>query len=474
MPVIGTDDPAVRGDPPGIAGPAGLVGVLAGFVAELRRAGLTVSPTEHIDAVGALRHVGLDDRMVMREVLAATLVKRREHRVVFDALFSVWFGRRATAQVPPDDDDEELRRLVDEVMESGDPEALARLVSATVARFSGMDASRPSGASYPVYATMRALDLDGALTRLLALGGGLDGEGSLDGGDFLRDMFRRDEYEARIRSVRTAVEAEVVRRLVAMRGPAEVSRALRRPLPEDVDLLHATGSDIAALRRALVPLSRRLATRLGRSRRHRRQGRVDVRNTIRHSLSYGGAFVEPKFRRPHPSKPELLVLADVSGSVAAFARFTLELVYAVSGQFAAVRSFVFLDGVDEVTAIFAGAVSLPDALRRVDAEADVVWADGHSDYGHALETFWAQWGSEVTGRTSVVILGDARNNYHQSGSWVLDQMHRRARRVWWLNPEPRPYWDTGDSIASVYGAQCDAMVECRTLRQLERFVATLV
>ena len=185
-------------------------------------------------------------------------------------------------------------------------------------------------------------------------------------------------------------------------------------------------------------------------------------------------MVEPRFRHRTPSRPEILVLADVSGSVAAFARFTLEFVHAVSGQFSAVRSFVFLDGVDEVTSIFATSRSLAEALRRVDAEADVVWADGHSDYGHAFEQFWSTWGEEVTGRTSVVILGDARNNYHQSGEWVLGELQRRARRVWWLNPEPRSYWDTGDSLASVYRPHCHSMVECRTLRQLEQFVAQVV
>jgi hypothetical protein len=169
----------------------------------------------------------------------------------------------------------------------------------------------------------------------------------------------------------------------------------------------------------------------------------------------------------------VVVLADVSGSVATFARFTLQLVHALAGEFSAVRTFVFIDGIDEVTRLFTGSDDLAEALTRVNAEADVIAADGHSDYGRALASFWSRWGREVGPRTSVVVLGDARNNYHAANAWVLDELRRRARRVWWLNPEPRSYWDTGDSIVSEYGVFCDGVFECRNLRQLEGFVARI-
>jgi len=168
-----------------------------------------------------------------------------------------------------------------------------------------------------------------------------------------------------------------------------------------------------------------------------------------------------------------MVLADVSGSVATFARFTLQLVHALAGEFSTVRSFVFIDGIDEVTRLFAATDDMAAALARVHTEADVVAADGHSDYGRALESFWARWGREITPRTSVVILGDARNNYHAANAWVLADVRRRARRLWWLNPEPRSYWDTGDSIVAEYAPYCDGTFECRNLRQLEGFVAQI-
>jgi uncharacterized protein with von Willebrand factor type A (vWA) domain len=216
-----------------------------------------------------------------------------------------------------------------------------------------------------------------------------------------------------------------------------------------------------------------LAARLARKRKHGRKGPLDFRNTVRHSLSYGGVPAEPKFKYPRPAKPELMVVADISGSVAAFARFTLMLVYAIQGQFSKVRSFVFIDGIDEVTDFFKGTEDIQEAIHRVNTEADVVWVDGHSDYGHAFEVFWERYGKDIGPKTTVLLLGDARNNYHASQSWVVKEMRHKARHVYWLNPEPRSYWNTGDSIVGDYGNHTDGVFECRNLRQLEGFVEKL-
>lgn len=230
---------------------------------------------------------------------------------------------------------------------------------------------------------------------------------------------------------------------------------------------------MASLRRVVQPLTRKLAVRLARKRRHGRKGPLDFRATVRRSLSTGGVPVDPRFRYPHPAKPEVVVVADVSGSVASFARFTLHLVHALSTQFSKVRSFAFIDGIDEVTRFFEESDDVVEALERVNTEAQVVWVDGHSDYGHALGEFWERWGEELSPRTSVIILGDARNNYHASQAWVLAELMHRVRHVYWLNPEPRAYWDTGDSIVGEYSPYCSDVVECRNLRQLESFVAGL-
>ena len=476
-----------------------MIDLLSGFVEELRRAGLPVSLTEALDAAEAVTVVPLEDREAVKHALGATLVKSAGHWPTFETVFDVYFSLRRPPSregadlgiealldqlvgLPASDGagagagqdlesatPEELADLIAQALGAGDRAALAELARAAVSRYAGMESGRPVGASYYFYRALRRLELDGVLERLLR-----EAQATGDGGlSPLEQRLLREELESRIDALRREVEAEVRRRLVADRGAAAVARTVRRPLPEEVDFMHATREELVAMRRAVHPLARKLAVRLARRRRHRRRGPLDFRSTVRHSLSYGGVPAEPKFRHPRPAKPEIMVLADVSGSVAAFARFTLQFVYAMAAQFSKVRSFAFIDGIDEVTRLFEGADDIAEAMSRVNREADVVWADGHSDYGHALEAFWARWGREVTAKTSVILLGDARNNYHASAAWVLGELAKRARHVWWLNPEPRAYWDTGDSIVSQYGVHCDGVFECRNLKQLERFVEEL-
>jgi uncharacterized protein with von Willebrand factor type A (vWA) domain len=456
-----------------------VLAALQGFLDELRVAGLPVSLTESLDALEAVRHVDMVDRPALREALAATVVKRAEHRPTFDTVFDVWFsplGAPGAVEASADEDgggveldDADVTALLEQALESGDQALLRALARLAVSRHAGMAPGRLLGTAYHLHRTLRHLDAEGALARLVGEAAE-DGDGESSPLTGLERRLRADDHRANLERLRAEVEAEVRRRLVAERGAEAVVRSVRRPLPEDVDFMHATGEELAALRRALQPLARRLAVRLGRRRRHRRRGPLDFRSTVRHSLSSGGVPAEPRFRHRRPSKPEVVVVADVSGSVAAFARFTLQFVHALSGQFSKVRSFVFVDGIDEVTRLFEGADDLAEAVQRVHREADVVWAEGHSDYGHALVDFWRRWGGEITARTTVVVLGDARNNYHPPEAWALAELARRARHVWWLNPEPRSYWDTGDSVVSDYAVHCDGVYECRNLRQLTRFV----
>jgi uncharacterized protein with von Willebrand factor type A (vWA) domain len=470
--------------------------VLNRFIGELRSAGLPVSLTENLDAVEAVTHIPLEDREAFKYALGATLVKNNSHWKTFDTVFEVFFSMRGHEFKidTPEEEDVKIGAMLDQIMgqregggglEALTPEELAEmlyralqnadeglmraLARQAVQRFAGMEPGRPVGGTYYLYRTMRNLDLEGVLEKLMQEAQDASGEGLTQ----LEERLARDEYESRIDKLRKEIEAEIRRRLVADRGADAMAKTLRKPLPEEVDFMHATREELAMLRRAIYPLTRRLAVRLARKRRHGRKGPLDFRNTMRHSLSYGGVPAEPKFKYPRPSKPEIMVVADISGSVAAFARFTLQFVYAMNAQFSKVRSFVFIDGIDEITHFFEGIDDIIEAIHRINAEADVIWVDGHSDYGHALETFWERWGREITTKTSVILLGDARNNYHASQAWVLKEIEQRARHLYWLNPEPRSYWDTGDSIVSEYAAHCAGVYECRNLKQLERFVENL-
>jgi uncharacterized protein with von Willebrand factor type A (vWA) domain len=486
-----------------------MLDLLSGFVTELRRAGLPVSLTEHLDAAEAIKYIPLEDREGLKYSLAATLVKSSAHWRAFETAFEVYFAVRtggaggAEGELGEGDGEgedgegaegsgeggqkgkgrswkgggggeamtpEELAELLFKSLLSADTAMMNVVARNAVDRYAGMEPGRPVGGTYYLYRTLRNLDLDAVLAKLMAqAGAGAAGGGLTD----LEERLAADEYKARIEKFRRAVETEIRRRLVEDRGAEALARSVRKPLPEDIDVMHATRDELAMLHRALQPLSRKLAVRLARKRRHGRKGPLDFRATMRRSLSTGGVPIDPRYRHPRPAKPEIFVIADISGSVASFARFTLHLVYAISSQFSKVRSFVFVDGIDEVTRFFEGVVDPAEAVARINLEADVIWVDGHSDYGHALTEFHKRWGDQVTSRSSVLLLGDARNNYHASGSWVVEDLQRKARRVYWLNPEPRDYWGSGDSIVGEYAAHCDDVVECRTLRQLEHFVGNL-
>jgi hypothetical protein len=479
-----------------------LLDLLGGFIVELREAGLPVRLTENLDAMEAVTHIPLEDREAFKYALGATLVKNHAHWKAFEIVFEVYFSMRgaeyaigegdALATDEPAEGDEnampgdgqpqggggggqalspeQLAEMLFRALMNGDTAMMAALARQAVMRYAGMEPGRPVGGTYYLYRTLRNLDLDGMLDRLMEA----SREQAPESLTPLEERLEKDEFADRIEQLKREVEAEIRRRLVADRGVEAMARTLRKPLPEDVDFMHASREEMASLRKAIYPLTRKLAVRLARKRRHGRKGPLDFRNTIRHSLSYGGVPAEPKFKFPRPAKPEIMVVADISGSVAAFARFTLHLVYAISNQFSKVRSFVFIDGLDEVTRFFEGVEDIGEAVHRVNTEADVVWVDGHSDYGHAFGVFWEKYGKDVGPKTTVLVLGDARNNYHASQSWIIKEMHHKARKVYWLNPEPRAYWDTGDSIVGEYTTHIDGCYEVRNLRQLETFVEKLV
>lgn len=476
-----------------------MLDLLTGFIVELRTAGLPVSLTENLDAMQAITHIPMEDRNAFKYALAATLVKNNAHWRAFETVFEVYFSLRGPGYalggsdepLELDDDDmaanpeaagagtgggggealtpEQMAEMLFKALQKGDEAMMKALARQAVTRYAGMEPGRPVGGTYYLYRTLRNLDLDNVLEQLLQEARDEAPQPLTP----LEERLEKDEFESRVDRLKQEIEAEIRRRLVADRGVEAMAKTLRKPLPEDVDFMHASREELTSLRKAIYPLTRKLAVRLARKRRHGRKGPLDFRNTVRHSLSYGGVPADPKFRYPRPAKPEIFVIADISGSVAAFARFTLQLVYAISGQFSRVRSFVFIDGIDEVTRFFEGVEDISVAIHRVNTEADVVWVDGHSDYGHAFEVFWERYGREISPKTTILILGDARNNYHASQSWVIGEMRKKARHVYWLNPEPKAYWDTGDSIVGEYGVHCDGAYECRNLRQLEKFVEVL-
>jgi len=459
----------------------GLLDTLEGFTGALRKAGVPAGTSEVLDATRVLGAVDLLDRPQLRAGLAAALVKRPVHRPTFDLLFDLWWPpavgdpldlteRRddepgeAGERGEPDLDAlrDELRQLLLE----GDDEALRRFARLAVAEL-GHAGAQPGRQSWFTYRVLRALSPDTLIASMLdAL---LAGEPR--GG--LAEQVARQRLQERIAALRAYVEAEVRRRVAEERDRDQVARSALPPLADQVDFLRAQREELAAMRRTVHPLARRLASRLAARRRLGREGRLDVRRTVRASLGTGGVPVETHHRPRRVHKPELVVFCDVSGSVAGFAHFTLMLTAALREQFSRVRAFAFIDTCDEVTRLFGPGADLADSVRRLAREADLVAYDGHSDYGNALRVFVDRFPDAVGPKTSLLVLGDARTNYRDPGIALLKGLVDRSRHAYWLNPEPRREWNSGDSMARRYGDVIE-MVECRNVAQLTDFVGRLL
>lgn len=477
------------GDPPTGRVPT----LLLQFVHRLREADVPVSMVETLDAVDAVRRVEVADRDQFRSALAATLAKRTEDLPAFHSLFDIYFavqrgGERQIevttsldriaadqgagpsdgpggVQQEEDEPSTDLLRMLLQALRSGDQNALRALAALAVEQFAGITADRAASERYYLYRVLRQLELSELLRQAI-----LREREEAELRSALSDRLIRDEQTQRIEEFRKLIAQEVRRRLVELKGVSRAADVFHDRSIEDVDFLNASPAELRQMREAIRPLAQKLAARIARRRRFRRHGRLDVRRTMRRSLSAGGVPLEPAFRYPKASKPDLYLLCDISGSVSEFARFTMSLLYTMKEEFSKIRLFAFVDGVDEVTDLMKeGSHQL--APRNLLYRTNVVAGDGHSDYGNVFARFWHLYGhAELDPRSTVIITGDARNNYRPAGEHTLRSIHERARKVFWLNPEPRREWDTTDSIMSTYEPACHGVFEARNLRQLGEFV----
>jgi uncharacterized protein with von Willebrand factor type A (vWA) domain len=467
---------------------SGLLDRHLGFVEALRRAGLPVSLSEDLDALDALGRVPWHDRETVRTAYAATLLKRPRQRPTFDALFDLWFPRmvgdgwqserseeglaedRPGADEPPAavvrDNGAALAAFREELaaaLEAGDREALDRLAAEAVARFGAMPGRGPGLSSWSAYTALQRVAPGELVDRLVR---GLLATGSTE------DDARRTA-EQRVAGFGRSVEGDALRRIAEEKGARHVADVAVRPSIDRLDFLSARRGDLEAMRREIQPLARRLAVRLTKERHARRRGPLDFRRTVRASVSNGGVPLATHHRPKRPHRSELVVLCDVSGSVASFAQFTLLLVFALRDQFTKVRAFTFVDHVTEVTHHFRPGADVADVLADLAASSVQAALGGRTNYGRALATFEEEYADALGPGSSLLVLGDARSNHSYLQVEALRRLAHGTRHAWWLNPEPRRHWDTGDSAARAYG-EVVPMVECRNLTQLEEFVHDLV
>ena len=466
---------------------------LTALVDELRTVGVGVSVGEHLDAARVLASIPLDDLEVVRSALACALVKRPEHLDAFNVLFSLHFlGTRpsdpgAFAALT----DAELATALRSAITSGDPQALQQLADEFVRRFAALEPGARVAGVFAMIAASRAADLDGIQAELLATlageqgggggaggdggGGGFGGGGS--GGGFeggsaaIRDRLHRAEAGRAVDRFRAELQAAIRRALVADRGARAVSKTMRVRLAADIDIATASAAELEAITTAIGPLAHQLSKVLAQQEFRKR--RLSMRRTMKQAMATGGIPFQIATEPPPPPKPEIVVLCDVSGSVAMFSRFALNLLIALDARLSRMRAFSFVDGLAEITELVSEVRSTGRQLSQAEAARGAIRWTGSSDYGHVLRDFARDYAPQFSRRTVVLVIGDARTNYLSPAVSALAEVSARVGRLYWLNPEPRRYWDDGDSVIGQYAPVCTQVRECRSLRQIADFIQAL-
>lgn len=477
--------PPRRVRPPQPLAPHGIPGHLVEFVEALRKQGISVGPSETVDAGQVMTVLGLGDRDALREGIACAVLRRPDHRDTYDALFDLYFpaalgGKTVLADEStdseepglPSEDVEAMREALLKLLNDNPDlaemdERLTAMIAQIVEAYGRYNSSR--GPSYSSYQALKAMSLDDLEGRLLA--GLLAPYG--DEPTPTQEQIAKAIAARRISQLRKMVEGETKRRTAEQLGRDHVQMYGVPQLAENVEFLRASGEQLRQMRRVVAPLARTLATRLAARRRRARAGEIDMRKTLRKSMSTGGVPIDVVLKKPHPARPELVVLCDVSGSVAGFSSFTLMLVHALRQQFSRVRVFAFIDTTDEVTEMFGPEADLAVAVQRITREAGVYTRDGHSDYGNAFVSFMHKYPAALSPRSSLLILGDGRNNYRNPETELLARMVNASRHAHWLNPEPRHLWGSGDSATPRY-EDIITMHECRSAKQLAAVIDQLL
>jgi uncharacterized protein with von Willebrand factor type A (vWA) domain len=457
--------------------PEGLPARILELGAELRREGVAIGTSELLDAFAVLREISWTSQEDFREALAATLAKSQEDRRVFELVFDRFFFRavelaaakegvheqdRTDLAELSDDELEALRGQIAAALREGAEGSMRDLARLAIAAFARRGDSGVIGVD--VQRIRRALGL--RAERLGPSGSeGFPGEPELASDDPRREGLPRDalrRFEALLRRELERAQVERSGNLPPARPLGELDRALPSgPL-----------ADLAAVHRVVAQLRRRLATQGLQARGHHRHAHVDVRRTIRASLQTGGVPVVLKHRPRRPRRPELYVLCDVSTSVTSASVFFLSVLHALHDTFRRMRSFVFIERISEVTDIFEHERDFKTVSERIAGDAGVADVSGYTDYGRVWSEFLTLVEDDLHPRATVIVLGDARTNGRDPRADTFGEIAAHAGRTFWLNPEPRLYWNYGDSVIAAYERYCIAF-ECWTTGQLEDFVRAL-
>ena len=440
-------------------------GQLVAFAEDLRSEGVAVGTSELLDSFEALELVDWSAPDQFRETLATTIAKSPEDRRVFDLVFDRFFFRATELQavrlevsepqtrVGGDQVDlDQLRRQIAQALEDGAESDLRDLARLAIAAFGRGQGSGVLGVD--VQRIRRALGLR------------TEPQPDLPEDDPRREGIPREQLREFEQALRRELERAQIERTQALPP--------KRPLSDlDRSLPGGPVQDLAAVHKVVAQLRRRLASQGRELRGHNRHAHVDVRATMRASLQTGGVPVELKYRPRRPRRPELFVLCDVSTSVTSASTFFLSVLHALHDTFRKQRSFVFIERISEVTEVFNRERDFRAAATAIARDAGVADVSGYTDYGRVWSEFLSEIEDELHPRATVIVLGDARTNGRPPREDLFAAITAKAGRTLWLNPEPKLYWNYGDSVIAVYQQFCEAF-ECWNTELLSDFVDHLM
>jgi uncharacterized protein with von Willebrand factor type A (vWA) domain len=460
------------------------------FAGVLRRNGIRVSLSENMDAFRALQLIGIRDPLLFRNALRTTLVKRAGDLKPFDELFDFYFlgigqaldavDRRIMEELGLTPEQfqemlEQIQRLLKEMegdlseltkaLLSHNRGELERLLKDAVER--EMENGTPDSFRFTPYTRMAArLQLDRTQSEIERFKAMLQLLGEA-GEDLQRVMRYLDE---RMRDLNRLLRA-IIQQEQRKKG-FEPKDSSQRSSLMDKSFAFYTEDDIRRMNDAVSRLAQRLKNRLSVRRKKATRGRFDIKKTLRKNLQYGGVPFNVQLDRRKKTKPQVMVLCDISDSVLNASRFMLQFVYSIQDLYAKVRSFVFVAEIGEVTKLFEEN----DIQTAVEAalKGDVIDVFSHSNFGRAFEQFYKNFFAAVNSKTTVLIIGDGRNNYNRSNDWVLREIQQKAKQLIWLNPESRMTWGIGDSEMPRYAPYCHVAEECRSINQLYKIVDLIV
>ena len=436
---------------------------LENFLRALRAMDVRVSPAEAIDAHCTVDSVGYSDRTLLKDSLCIALAKSEEEVERFDECFDIFFTRDEFRNREEEDESEGLSDTENEML-GEQPLAEMLLGGSETEMAQAMEqAANEAGVANIRFSTQRGL-----FTRRI-----LDRMGLRDLERLITSLNRQEGDEAaadmagRLEQGRGYLFEEV-RQYIDRQFDLYARNAgeeLREEFLAKTNLSSIERRDFDRMHRIVRRMAKKLATRYARRRKHTKRGVLDVRRTLRKSMPHGGIPFETVWKQTKIERPRIVVIVDVSQSVAAAARFLLLFLYSLHEVIATLRAFAFSSHLIEVSDILKERdveEAIPEILEKIGFRS--------TDYGRALEDFEDLHMDALDRHTTVIILGDGRSNDTDPRMDLMRQIHDRAKSVIWLNPEPEPFWGTGDSEMHRYRTFCHVAKTCSTVQDLERVV----